>query len=114
MATNSVYWTDTTTALVGSATFTGTGRDAFGVGTAAGVSEWAYFQATFYADQSGTAYIDYSTDNATWSVARTSAVTASTPLALTTPVQAQFYRVRLVNGSTGEGTLVIRSCFTTA
>lgn len=114
MTTNAMFWTDTTTALGGSATFTGTGRDAFGTGTGALTSSFALFNATFFADQTGTAYIDYSSDNATWSVARTSAITASTPLALTAPVQAQFYRVRVVNGSTAQGTLVVRSGFTTA
>lgn len=114
MATGALFFTDTTTALGGSATFTGTGRDAYGVGTGAGVSEFVFFNATFNTDQTGTAYIDYSTDNATWSVSRTAALAANTPLALTTPIQAQFYRVRVVNGATPQTTLVVRSGFTVA
>ena len=114
MSLGAMYWTDTIAPLGASATFTGVTRDAYGVGANAGASEFALFNATFYADQTGTAYIDYSSDGVNWSVCRSGSVSVSTPFALSAPIQAQFYRTRVINGSTPEGTLVVRSGFTTA
>jgi hypothetical protein len=112
MSTSSVYWTETTTALTANGTFTGTSRDAYGVGTAAGVSQFAYFNVAYYSDQAGTAYIDYSTDGSTWTLMATSALTAASSIILSVPVNAQFFRARYVNGATNQATFVVRSSFT--
>ena len=111
MTTNAVYQLETTTPLSASATFTGATRDAYGVGTQGAVSPWAFFVASIYADQSGTAYIDLSSDGTTWVIAAVLAVSPSTPATISAPVMAQFCRVRVVNGSTTQTTFAVRSGF---
>jgi hypothetical protein len=109
-----IFQKEATSPLTATSTFTGAARDAFGVGTNAGVSEWQMFAAHFYADQSGTAFIDSSPNGSTWTQAFTGALSASTPLVLIAPVAAQFYRARLTNGSTNQTTLVINTSFISA
>lgn len=102
-----VFYNDTTTPLAAAATFTGTARDA---GAAAGTSvAYAKFNAFFLADQAGTAYIEGSNDNATWFTVATSALSANTPLALSTPVMTRYHRVKLVNGATLQGSVTVNS-----
>jgi len=105
-----VSFAGTTTPLGGSATYTGTARD---TGVSAGTPQpYAYFNGFFFADQTGTAYIDCSNDNSTWTVCATASLPASTPLILTVPVMFRYHRTRLVNGSSAEGTLVVNSSYT--
>ncbi len=106
----STFWNDTTTALTGSATYTGTGRDAGYAAAAPG--NRAYFNAFVLADQTGTFYLDCSNDNTTFYVCATAAIVASTPLTLTTPVMTRYHRARVVNGSTGQGSLRVNTSYT--
>lgn len=104
-------FTDSTTALAGSATFTGTGR----VTTTS--SQYAYFHAVAYADQAGTLFIDQSLDSGTtYQPVASQAVTAAAPAQLTAKLAGAFaattlYRVRYVNGATAQGTLRLSSAF---
>lgn len=112
---STIFWNGATgsgSALAGSATFTGASRD---VGVAAAtLTNQAYFNAFFYADQAGTAYVDCSNDNSTWYVCATNALTASTPLILTVPVMTRYHRARLVNGSSAETYLWVNTSYTGA
>lgn len=104
------FFPETTTPLSGSATFTGSARD---VGVAAGnVQPFAYFNAFFFADQTGTATIECSSDSIAWTTCAKSSLTASTPLTLTVPVMFRYQRAKLVNGSSAEGTLAISTSYT--
>jgi len=104
-------YTDSTTALAASATFTGTGR------VTTTFSQYAWFHAVAYADQSGTLFIDQSLDSGTtYQPVATQAVTAATPVQLTARVTGAFaattlYRVRFVNGATAQTTLRLSSAF---
>lgn len=104
-------FTDSTTALAASGTFTGTGR------ALTTSSQYAYFHAVAYADQSGTLFIDQSLDTgATWQAVASQAVTASAPAQLTAKLAGAFtaatlYRVRYVNGTTLQGTFRLSSAF---
>jgi len=114
MTTNAVYQLETTTPLSASATFTGAARDAYGVGTLGAVSPWAFFVATVFADQIGTAYIDFSSDGVTWNVGASLPITGSAPATISSPVVAQFSRIRVVNGSTAQSLLYVRSSYSAA
>lgn len=115
MAQASNYWTESTTALTGSATFNGTARDAIGSGSSTGgYSQWCFFRAIAYSDQSGTLYVDHSSDGATWSAAGQASLTGGTPISLNIPTCAQWYRVRYINGATAQGTFTIRSSYSIA
>lgn len=109
-----IYQKEPVTLLTTGATYTGTGRDAYGVGSNAGVSEWQTFVAHFYSDQAGTAFIDSSPDNVNWTQASTGALNAASPLVLSAPVTAQFYRARLVNGSVTQTIFVVNTSFISA
>ncbi|MFC3173120.1 hypothetical protein ACFOD9_02525 [Novosphingobium bradum] len=104
-------FTDSTTALAGGASFTGTGR------ATTTSSQYAYFHAVAYADQSGTLFIDQSLDSgATYQPVASQAVTASAPAQLTARLTGAFaattlYRVRYVNGATAQATFRLSSAF---
>ena len=108
----SVFWNDATgtpSALGGSATFTGTARD---VGVAVGTKNGAaYFNASFLADQAGTAYVDASNDGTNWYNLASNAITAGSAVILTVPVMTRYHRARLVNGSTAETYLWINTAY---
>ena len=109
MAPNVTY-IGTTTPLAASATYTGASRDTGsppGTGTA-----FSYFNASFYSDQAGTAYLDGSNDGTAWYPLATSAFVAATPLTLTTPVMYRYHRTRFVNSTTAETTLSINASYT--
>jgi len=106
------FFNDTTTALTGAATFTGTARD---VGVAAGTATpTTYFNAFGFADQAGTLSIECSNDNTTWRTAASVALTASAPQILTVPVMTRYHRVKLVNGATAQGSVMVNSSYTGA
>jgi len=92
-------YTDSNTVLGATATFTGTGRQLAN-------SNFCYFKAVSFSDQTGTLYIDQSLDNqATWRAVVNVTTVASTGATATIPaVGAQsgntFYRVRYTNGAT--------------
>ena len=104
-------FTDSTTALGASATFTGTGR------ATTTSSQYAYFHAVAYADQSGTLFIDQSLDSGTtYQPIISQAVTASTAAQLTAKITGAFaattlYRVRYVNGAAAQATFRLSSAF---
>jgi hypothetical protein len=113
IAANSTLTTfnnDSVTPLTSSSTFTGSARD---VGVAAGaVVGVGYFNGFFLADQSGTARIDCSNDNATWYTGATAPLVASTPLILTVPVMTRYHRIVLVNSTVAQSTLKINTSYT--
>lgn len=106
--TRDAYWNETTTPLTGSATFTGTGRNA-GDGTK---SAFAYFNAFALADQVGTLRIDCSNDNTTFYTCASAALTANTPAILQVPVMTRYHRAVVVNGATTETVLKVNSSYT--
>lgn len=103
-------FTDSSTALASSGTFTGTGR----VTTGANYRE---FVATAFADQSGTLFIDLSVDTGTtYRNISSVAVAASIAQQLSVRVTgaagaATLYRVRYVNGATLQGAFQLSSAF---
>lgn len=103
-------YTDSTTALAASATYTGTGR-------AASNTQYCYFNAVAYADQAGTLYVDQSLDTgATYQPVASQAVTATVAGQLAVRLtgaltSATLYRVRFVNGATAQATFRISSSF---
>ena len=100
--TSNVVFAGSSAALASNATYTGAVRD-LGAAVTVGISI-SYFNALFYADQIGTAFIDVSDDGTTWTPAVTgTAVVASTPLTLTAPILGRYYRQRFVNGATAQG-----------
>lgn len=103
-------YTDSTTALAASGTYTGTGR-------ANSSAQYAFFNATAYADVAGTLYIDQSLDTgATYQPVASQAVTAGSFGNLSVRVAgavgtATLYRVRYVNGATLQTTFRISSSY---
>jgi len=105
-------FTDSTATLTASSTFTGTGR--------AAATNYTKFNATAFADQAGTLYIDQSLDTGgTYQQVATVAVVASVGITLSVPVtgaagSATLYRVRYVNGGVNQGTFRLSSSYTAA
>lgn len=103
-------FTDSTTALAASATFTGTGR-------ANSAGQFAFFNATAFADQAGTLFIDQSLDTgATYQAIASQAVAAGGAGLLSVRLcgavsTATLYRVRYVNGATLQATFRLSSSF---
>jgi hypothetical protein len=106
-------FTDSSTVLAASATFTGTGRATSG-------SNYSKFNAAAWADQAGTLFIDLSTDTGTtYRQIATLAVAANVGVTLTVPITgamgaATLLRVRYVNGATLQGGFQISSSLTAA
>jgi len=104
-------YTDSTTSLAASATFTGTGR---ALNTA---SQYAWFHAIAYADQAGTLFIEQSLDTgATYQPVLTQAVTAGSAVQVTSRLSGTFssatlYRVRYVNGGAAQTIFRLSSAF---
>ncbi len=103
-------FTDSTAALAASATFTGTGR-------ANSAGQLAFFNATAFADQAGTLFIDQSLDTgATYQAIASQAVAANGAANLSVRMcgavgTATLYRVRYVNGATLQTTFRLSSSF---
>ncbi|MFM6828770.1 MAG: hypothetical protein ACKOVA_00290 [Novosphingobium sp.] len=101
-------FTDSTTALAASATYTGTGR-------AATSTQHGYFAAQAYADAAGTLFIDQSLDTgATWFAAASVAVAAASNGQLSVRITGSYagatlYRVRYVNGAAAQTVFRISS-----
>jgi hypothetical protein len=110
--TRQVGYTDSSTNLAGAATFTGTGR--------ASLANYTYFNATAFADQAGTLFIDLSVDTGTtYRQIRSVAVAANVAQTLVTPLTglagtATLYRVRYTNGATAQGAFQLTSSYTAA
>lgn len=102
-------FTDSTTNLTASSTFTGTSRTS--------AANYSRFCATAFADQTGTLNIEQSLDSgSTWQVVATAAVAVSTPTQLTVNVtglvgSTNLFRVRYVNGGTNQGLFRLSSAF---
>lgn len=107
------FWNESVTAQAISATVTGTSRDA---GVAVGTSHrYAAFNAFAFADQAGTLRIEISTDGTTWRRASADvAVAAATPVHLSVPVTARFYRAVYVNGATAQTQFMLNTSYTGA
>lgn len=99
-------YTDTTTNLGISATFTGTSRDA-------GATPAFYsFVGRAFADQAGTFRIEQSTDNTNWRRATPdTAVAANTPVTLETIVCARYHRVVFINGGVAQTVFQVTSAY---
>lgn len=103
-------FTDSTAALAASAVFTGTGR-------ANNAGQFAFFNATAFADQAGTLFIDQSLDTgATYQAIASQAVAAGGAGNLSVRMcgavgTATLYRVRYVNGATLQTTFRLSSSF---
>ena len=101
-------FTDSIAALAASATFTGTGR-------ANSAGQLAFFNATAFADQAGTLFIDQSLDTgATYQAIASQAVAANGAANLSVRMcgavgAATLYRVRYVNGATLQTTFRLSS-----
>ena len=98
-----VYYTDSTTALGASATFTGTARDTGSTGY------YNKFRAQAYADQAGTLYIEQSRDSSTWRVSATVSVGAGETKQVDVLIYTRYVRVRYVNGGTAQGAFELLS-----
>lgn len=107
---NSTGYTDSTTTLAASATFTGTGRNN-------AQTQYSFFSATAFADVAGTLFIDLSLDTgATYQQVSSVAVAANTAQQLSVRLTGAFtsatlYRVRYVNAATLQGTFRLSSAF---
>lgn len=103
-------FTESTTALAASATFTGTGR-------ANSAAQFAFFNATAFADQSGTLFIDQSLDTGTsYQAIASQALAAGSGANLSVRMcgavgTATLYRVRYVNGAGAQTTFRLSSSF---
>ncbi|WP_421855096.1 hypothetical protein [Novosphingobium sp.] len=103
-------FTDSTAALAAAGTFTGTGR-------ANSAGQYAFFNATAFADQAGTLFIDQSLDTgATYQAVASQVVAAGGAANLSvrmcgTVGTATLYRVRYVNGATLQSTFRLSSSF---
>jgi hypothetical protein len=98
-------YTDSSTNLGASATFTGTSRD--------GGSTPAYniFTANAFADVAGTLRIEKSTDNTTWRKAAEIAVGANEGKDLTVRCTARYHRVVYVNGAGAQAAFLLTSAY---
>lgn len=103
----SSWYTDSQTALGAGASFTGTSRD---LGATSNVP-WCYFQATFFADQAGTAFVEYSIEGTVWTLVATGSLVANTALTLRINVVNRFHRVRFTNGGTAQSVFRVSSSF---
>lgn len=105
-----VGYTDSTTALAASATFTGTGR-------ASSAAQYGYFNVTAFADVAGTLFIDQSLDTgATYQAIASGAVAANGSQLLSIRLTGAFstatlYRVRYINGAAAQATFRLSSAF---
>lgn len=95
-------YTDTTTALGASASFTGTARDTQ-VDSSSPYCFLGFIRAAALADQAGTLFIDESPDNTTWVLGVKSASVSANAVAILEhkPIY-RYVRVRYVNGATAQ------------
>ena len=99
---------ETTTPLGASATFTGAARDAGDTSQ----TTWNYFSCFINADQAGTARLEKSSNGSTgWVVAITQPIVAATPLRLTDRADARYSRCVVVNGTTAQTALSVRTSY---
>lgn len=112
VSNRALYWPETGTPLAAAAAFNGASRD---IGAASpGPVAYDYFNAMIYADQTGTATIQRSNDNAAWTPAATAPIVASTPLTLQVPLTARYHRIVVENGGTPQTVLSVNSSYTAA
>lgn len=108
---NTLGYTDSSTVLAASATFTGTSR------ATTSLPYVSRFKARAFADQAGTLYIEQSLDTGTtWQVVATGSVVANIVVDLNVAVTgalgaANLYRVRYVNGATVQTLFRLSSCY---
>ena len=100
-----VAYTDSSTNLGVSATFTGTYRDG---GSSPGYNK---FIAHVFADQAGTLRIEKSTDGTTWRLAASVAVGVGETKELEVKTTTRYYRVVYVNGGVAQTTFLLTSAY---
>lgn len=98
-----IYFTHSTTALAGAATFTGSTLD-LGAN-----HSFNRHRATVFADQAGTLYLEESRDGSVWRTISTQPVTASTFLSAEALITQRYVRVRYLNGATLQGAFELNS-----
>lgn len=97
-------FTDSSTNLAASATFTGTSRDA------GSTSSFTKFVVNAYANQAGVVRVEKSVDNVTWRRATADfSVTATAPVELEVLVTARYSRVVYVNGGVAQTEFLLTS-----
>lgn len=108
---DNMFWNESVTAQAATATVTGTSRD---VGVAVATAHrYAAFNAFAFADQAGTLRVEISTDNTTWRRASADvAVAAGTPVHLSVPITARWYRAVYINGATLQTQFMLNTSFT--
>lgn len=99
-----VYYSDTTTPLGASTSFTGTSRALFNPGMV------GKFRAFAYADQAGTLKIEQSRTGSTWYQMASASVSANTPTTLESNIYMQYVRVAYTNGATAQSSFELNSC----
>lgn len=103
-------FTESTTALASSATFTGTARSSSS-------AQFSWFAAVAFADAAGTLVVDQSLDNAaTWQAISSVAVAANVAQQIAVRVTGSYagttqYRVRFVNGGAAQSLFRLSSAF---
>lgn len=108
---DNVWYQESTTAQAANAVLTTTTRD---IGASTGSSQrYSYFNVFAIADQAGVARVEVSVDNTTWRRATPDiAVAANTPLVLSLPVIARYFRVVYTNGATLQGFFLLTTSMT--
>jgi len=99
-ATYRAFFTDTTTALGASASYTGSTRDA---------QYFTQFRVKAYADQAGTLYVQQSRDGSTWRTTHSQAVGAGETQQIVAELVDRYCRVHYVNGGTAQGAFELTS-----
>lgn len=103
METSPSFYSETTTALGASASFTGSSRDM------TSTNRGRYFAVAAYSDQAGTLTIQASTDGTTFREVGRVPITAAQGATLQVPVTARYYRVVYINGATAQTTFWVTS-----
>ena len=111
MASENLFFTDTTANLGISGVFTGASRDV-GVNAPGQLTTFTKFRAYAFADVAGTLRVEASVDNTNWRRASAGvAVAAAGSGAVSVDVVARYYRVVYTNGATGQATFLLTSGF---
>lgn len=93
----------TTTPLLSSATFTGTGKD---------ILEYSAVTVTFFADQDSVAEgmrVEFSTDNINWDISHRHDYISGSGRTFQFAAHTKYFRVVFINGATGQGVFRVQS-----
>lgn len=104
--------TETVAPLASAGSITGAARDVQAASVGPG---FCFFVATFYSDVAGTAFVEQSPDNVTWTPANGAAGTtlgAGNTVQIKVPLVTRYYRIRYVNGAGAQTVFAVFSNFT--